>query len=209
MRFFRKLEPASSAPGVDAVAHTGAGVPLGGYIVFSKTRDGFLQAGIGHDRVGIAVAQQHGRAAFEFGGDVLGIDQFAGIADHTCNRLCAAQGDVDGHHGALAETDQREVAVIELEAFKFGIEVGVDQLGSAVVTGFELLGPLVHETVPLAAHGVLIAGIRRVGAGETGMGQGRLQSRCQADQVVTVGAPAMQQHDKLAGFATAGRYDGS
>lgn len=160
--------------GGDAVADAGAGVPLHRHVVFGERGDGMLQAGVGHHGIGIAVGEQHGRAADDLGGKALLVDQHAGIPDHTRHNLRPAQGDMDRHHGALAEADQGQAAVVQAQPFQLGVEIGVDQAGGAFVALLEGCGPLVHEAVPLAPHGILIAGVGRVGAGEAGMGQGAL-----------------------------------
>lgn len=160
--------------GGDAVADAGAGVPLHRHLVFGQRGDGMLQAGVGHHGIGIAVGEQHGRAADDLGGKALLVDQHAGITDHTRHGLRPAQGDMDRHHGALAEADQGEVAVVQAQPGEFGVEIVVDQACGAFVALLEGCGPLVHEAVPLAPHGILIARVGRVRAGEAGMGQGAL-----------------------------------
>ena len=195
--------------GCDAVADAGAGVPLGGHIEAGQDADGMLHAGKGHHGIGIAMGEQDGRAAAEFGGGVFLVDHHAGKSDDARHRPGTAQGDIDRHHRALAEADQGEAAVVEAQAFEFGVEIGVDHGGGTLVALLQDRRPLVHEAVPLAPHRVLVTRVGGVGAGEAGVGQGALQRGCQADQVVAVRAPAVQQHDKLARLALARRYDGS
>ncbi len=160
--------------GRDAVADAGAGVPLHGHVVRGQAGDGVLQAGVGHHGVGIAMGQQHGRAADDLGGKALLVDQHAGVTDHPGHGLGPAQGDMNRHHRALAEADQGEAAVVQAQALQLGIEIGVDHAGGAFVALLEGCGPLVHEAVPLASHGILVASVGRVGAGEARMGQGAL-----------------------------------
>ena len=78
------------------------------------------------------------------------------------------------HHRALAEADERKVAIVQAQPAEFGVEIGVDQAGGAFVALLEGCGPLVHEAVPLPPHGILVASVGRVGTGEAGMGQGAL-----------------------------------
>jgi 1-acyl-sn-glycerol-3-phosphate acyltransferase len=160
--------------GGDAVAGAGAGMPLHRHLVFGQRGDGMLQAGIGHHGIGIAVGEQHGRTADDLGGQALLVDQHAGVSDDARHGLRPAQRDMHRHHRALAEADERKVAIVQAQPAEFGVEIGVDQAGGAFVALLEGCGPLVHEAVPLPPHGILVASVGRVGTGEAGMGQGAL-----------------------------------
>ena len=110
----------------------------------------------------------------------------------------AAQRDVQRHHGALREADQRELAVAEPVARELGVEAGVEHRRARPHAGQQRRRAAVAQREPLPAEGRHVAGLGRVGRDEGGLRQMLGERRGELDQVRAVGADAMQQHHELA-----------
>jgi hypothetical protein len=108
------------------------------------------------------------------------------------------------HHGALAEADQRQCAGRQVVAPEFLVnELRQDRrcfgdADPALVLGLE------REREPLPSR-PLTASFGRVGRNEGGIGQQVLPDAAELDEVITVGAIAMQENDELARRPTGAR----
>ena len=110
----------------------------------------------------------------------------------------AFQADTERHHRALAETDQREGAPRQVVPLELGVEKGIERRGGIGDAAHHLAGIAEGEVEPLPAHGRHAASLGRMRRDEGGMGQELRPFTPQADEVVAVGAIAMQEHDELA-----------
>jgi hypothetical protein len=59
---------------------------------------------------------------------MLGADQEAGKAKDRRRRSRTAETDMQRHHAALAEADQRQLRIVEVQPLELGVEKGVDRL---------------------------------------------------------------------------------
>ncbi len=86
----------------------------------------------------------------------------------------------------------------EALALELGVEKGIEQGRARFDAAQQSVRPPVAEREPLAAEGRHVAGLRPVRRDEGGMRQALGEDGGQADQVLAIGADAMQQHDQLA-----------
>ena len=107
------------------------------------------------------------------------------------------------HHGALAEADQRQRRGRQVAALELGVEEAVEHRRRLVDADPALVGIAEGERKPLPAHRRLAARLRRVRRDEGGLRQQPLPGAADLDQVVAVGAVAVQEHDQLARRARA------
>jgi hypothetical protein len=110
-------------------------------------------------------------------------------------------------HGALRESDNRELMIGQPVALELGIEKRVEHRCRRLDAEQQRLGPAIAQREPLVSerrHVVRFRGVRRY---EGGPGQGRRHRWRESDQIVAVGPNAVQQHDQLAcRIAGAGRH---
>ena len=158
-----------------------------------------------HEIVRIAVDQQRRRPGAQLALQVFAAHEPAREAQHAGTGRGAAIGDVERHHRALAEAHQREVLLAEPERLEPGVDIGVDRVRRAGDAFSDALGRAVAQAEPLPPHGRHVAGLRRVRRGEAGVGHEPPPGLGEADQVVAVGAEAVQQEDQLARLASARR----
>src|SRR5581483_1225237 len=110
----------------------------------------------------------------------------------------AAQPDMKRHHGALAEADERQRRRRKLAAPELGVEEAFENGCRLVDAGPSLLGVSKGERKPLAAHGRLSARTRRVRRSECRIRQQALPGAPEVDEIVAIGAVAVEKDDKLA-----------
>jgi hypothetical protein len=152
----------------------------------------------GNDRVNIAMNEQdRGRRGLVVW-QCLDRRQRAGIAHDRGRRGPSLETDAERQHRALAETDERKRARSEVMPFELGIEKGIERGRGLRDAADELAGVAEGEVEPLPAHGRGTARLGRMGRDEGGMGQELRPFAPEADQVVPVGAVAMQEDDELA-----------
>ena len=109
----------------------------------------------------------------------------------------AAQADVQRHHGALAEADQGELRRRQLVAREFRVEEGVEARTGQVDAAPALVRVAEGEGEPLPAHRRHPAGLGRMRGDEGGVREPALPLPADLDQVVAVGAVAVQEDDEL------------
>ena len=122
----------------------------------------------------------------------------AGIADDRGRSGLPLQPDAERQHRALAEAHQRQRARPEIVLLQLGVEKGIERGRGVADAAHQLARIAEGEVEPLPAHGRRAARLRRMRRDERGMRQGARPFPPQADQVVAVGAIAMQEHDQLA-----------
>ena len=131
----------------------------------------------------------------------------AGIADDRRRRLQPARRDLQHHHRALAEADQREVGIGKPMRRELGIEKGVE-LRRRGAGARPVLVRIAHgQAEPLVARRIPVAGIRRVRRDEGGIGKERRPLPPDLDEIGPVRSDAMQQHDQFPGGTTGERGD--
>src|SRR5882757_3072963 len=102
------------------------------------------------------------------------------------------------HHGALAETYQRQRGRRQVAARKLGVEEALEHGRCLVDTDPALVRIAEREVEPLLAGRRLPAGLRRVRRDERGLWQQPLPGAADLNQIVAIGAVAMQEHYELA-----------
>jgi hypothetical protein len=122
----------------------------------------------GDELVAIAMHQQHRRPRHHL--VFHGIEaaahrqhQQAGIADKCRDGLRPPQPDVQRHHGALAEADERQRVSTEAAALELGIEERVEPRRGCIDAVPALVRIAERERKPFATHGGLAAWMRRMG----------------------------------------------
>jgi hypothetical protein len=107
----------------------------------------------------------------------------------------------------LREAHQRQLMIRQPIALELGVEKSLDQRRDRLHAEPQRVRPAVAQREPLIAEWRHIARVRCIWRDERGTGQQRGHGRRQLDQVLAVGADAVQQHDQLAGRpARARRY---
>lgn len=188
------------AGGVDAVTKSSGQMPL-------ARNPGFLETvarqekRVGRDDIVLAAMdEKHGRrfrARRPIGGEMFGPDQNPGKADDGGGWAFATQASVEGHHGPLAEADKGQFAVVEPVARQFGVEKSVER-GMRLVDAEPALGGIAHrQRKPLAAHRGLPAGLRGMRGHEGRVRQDRLPLLAERDQILAIGAVAMEEDHEL------------
>ena len=109
------------------------------------------------------------------------------------------------HHGALAETDQRQRRRRQLVTGKLGIEKPLQHRRRLVDADPAFVRIAEGQREPLPAGRRLPARLRRVRRYEHRVRQQLLPGAAELDQVVTVGAVAVQKDHKLSRHAGARR----
>ncbi len=153
--------------------------------------------------VAVAVQQQYRRARLDLRAERFGRGQHAGEADDAGELFGATQSNMQRHHGALGEAQQDRLGLVKAVLRHRVVEEALDEgcRGAHAGRGDRRIEP--GDTEPLVAEGIALAGIGRVGRMEHHVGHQRRQHRRKPDQVVAVGAVAMQQHHQMAGLAAA------
>src|SRR5260370_3938956 len=121
-----------------------------------------------------------------------------GRADDRERRRRAAQPHMQGHHRTLAEADERERRGRQIAALELGVEEACKDGRRLVDTGPAFIGIAEGEREPLPANRRLAAGLGGVRGDEGRLGQESLPRPADVDEVVAVGAVAVQEHDELA-----------
>ena len=143
--------------------------------------------------------------------EMLGTDQEAGKSEDRGRRTPTPEADMQRHHRALAETDQRQFRIVEPKPLEFGVQKGVDRAPRldravpALGASARIVRRPVGEGEPLPAH-PRRAALGRVWRNEPNLGHERAPLTAELDKVVAVGAVAVQEHNQLAGSA-GGRRD--
>jgi hypothetical protein len=101
------------------------------------------------------------------------------------------------HHGALAETDEAKRPGRQLVALQLGVEKSLEHRRRFVDAEPALIGIAEGERKPLPPDRRLSARLRRVRRDERRLRQILLPGAADVDEVVAVGAIAVQEHDKL------------
>src|SRR5712692_2830603 len=101
------------------------------------------------------------------------------------------------HHGALAEADERQRVVAEPMPRQLGIEKPIKVGRRGIDAAPALLRIADGEPEPLPPDGSLRAGLGRVRRDEGRLRQDRLPRAADLDQIVAVGAVAVQKHHEL------------
>ena len=124
------------------------------------------------------------------------------------------------HHRPLAEADQSEARIVEAEPGEFGVEKGVERrprrndAAPALIRAARVVGREDVEPEPLPARRRAGAALGRVRRNESGVGQQFPPLPAEFDEVVAVGAIAVQEHDQPLGGgglgieARAGQFSG-
>src|SRR5438105_5308910 len=193
---------------IDAVADAVRKMPFDGNAQCSETARGMKQRLRGNEVILVAVNEQHRRARFDLGGKFFHFglgrpNKQAGIADDCKWRGCAAQSRMQSHHGALAEADQRERRGRQVAALEFGLEKPFQHGRRLVDAEPALIGIAEGERKPLLADRRLTARLRRMWGNKGSVWQQRLPGASDVDEVIAVGAVAVQKYDKLARGARA------
>ena len=200
----QELAAVAQALLVDAVADAVRDVPLDRHAERGQPAGGMKQRLRRDEVVLIAVDQQHRRARTDFGRELVRVGvgrhhQQAGISDDGERRGRPTQADMQRHHGALAEADERQRRGRQIAALEFGIEKLVKHRHGFVGADPALVGIAHRERKPLPADRRLAAGLRCVRRDERGVRQQPLPGATDLDQIVAVGAVAVQEDDELAG----------
>lgn len=192
---------------IDRVRHPGTHRPLHRDPGGLQRRDGCIHRLHRNHLVSIAMDQEDRRPAARLPGQPVGAEQRSRVAQHSGNRALPAQRDVQCGHGALGEPDQRQLVIAQPIRFELGVEEGVNNRRDRLDAEQQGFRSPVAQREPLVAERRHVARLRRIGRDERGTGQPRGQSRRELDQIIAVGADAVQQHDQLTGCAAgAGRH---
>ena len=186
---------------VDAVADALGDVQADLHAVLAQHLGGALGQDMRQHLVAVAVRQQHRRPRLDLVLQHIRPGQHAGEADDAGEWLGAAQADMQRHHRALREADQRGLALVEPVLGHRLVEEGIDERRGAAHAGQRERRIEARDAEPLVAHRIALAGIGRVGRMEHHVGHQRRQHRREPDQVVAVGAVAVQQDHQMAGLA--------
>ena len=142
----------------------------------------------------------------------LGTDQEAGKSEDRGRRARTPEADMQRHHRALAETDQRELRIVEAKPLEFGVEEGVDR-APRLDRAVPALGAPRRDRQAAGWRARTTAGpstrraaLGRVWRDERNLGHERAPLTAKLDEIIAVGAIAVQEHHQLAGSA-GGRRD--
>ncbi len=130
-------------------------------------------------------------------GEMLRPDELAGIAKDRRRRSAAPQPDVKRQHGSLTEADQRQLRIVKAKLVQFGVEEGVEARRRLVDAGPALVLVAHRQREPLASPRRLQAGLGRIGREESRIRHKTLPLLGDGDQIRSIGAIAMQEHDEL------------
>ena len=126
-------------------------------------------------------------------------DQDARKAKNRGRRVLAAQSDMQRHHGSLTETHDRKFRIIQSRRCEFCVQKSVDRRPRRGRAAPALVRVAHRQREPLTTgwrHG---AAVRRMRADEQRVRQPALPLLADLDQVVAVGAIAVQEDHKLFG----------
>ncbi len=112
--------------------------------------------------------------------------------------MSRAQAHVQRQHRSLAEADERQRRGRKIAPLEFGVEEAHEERRGFVNAVPAFIGIAEGEREPLPADRRLAAGLRRVRGHEGGLRQESLPGATDIDEVVAVGAIAVQEHDELA-----------
>src|SRR5499427_6267760 len=188
---------------IDAVADAVGYVPFDRDAERGEPAGGMEQRLRRDEIVAVAVHEQYRRARLDLGRELFRIGigwerQQSGIADDRERRRRAAQPHMQRHHGALAEADERERRGRQIAALELGVEEACEDGRRLVDAGPAFIGVAEGEREPLPANRRLAAGLRGVRGDEGRLRQEPLPRPADVDEVVAVGAVAVQEHDELA-----------
>ena len=189
---------------VDAVAEARAEMRLNGYSRRLESGHRLGQGVDGENRVGVAVGQQDRRPGYDLPGEQVGAGQHAREAEDAGQRPGPARAHVQRHDSALGKADQHQLVLGQPVLGQLGVDEGVEDGRRRPGAGEAGLGGEVLEAEPLEAGGRHVEGKGCVGRDDEGAGQGPLKERGQPDQVVAVGADAVQQNGQLFGRPAGG-----
>jgi len=200
----------TQALAIDAMAESGGEMPLNRNIERGQALRRLKQRLRWNEVVAVAMDEENRRAGFDLGGKFFGIEvgrqyQQSGIADDRHRGSRAAQTDMQRHHRALAEADQRQRGWRQLVPGELGIEKAFEHRRGFVDTDPALIRIAKGQREPLPANRRLTARLGRVRRDEGGMGQHFLPCAADLDQVVAVSTIAVQENDELLGRAGTGR----
>ena len=206
----QKQAPMDEARLIDSMAQPGGHVPLRRDVGFGELFGAVEQGLEGDDLIRRAMDQQHRRrlapdVAGGGAGEMLGADQHAGKAEDGGGRALAAQAHMQRHHGSLAETDERELAVVKARRLKLGVKKGVEAGLGGVDAPPALVGIAHGEGKPLPPRGRHAAGLGRMGGDEGRLRQDALPLLANINQIPPIGAIAVQEDHQLPGRARTGR----
>ena len=187
---------------IDAVAEAGPHVPFDGDARARQRLPRHVQRLDRDQVVRLAVDEQHRRARLRLA-EVLRPRQQARVGDDAGGRRRAPQPHVQGHHAALAEAHQNEPVRRQAIARELGVEKAVERRlgGRHPAPVLARIAQGEREPLQPAVH----AGDRlgRIGRDERRIGQRAPPAVAERDQVVAVGAVAVQQHHQRRGPAAA------
>src|ERR1700710_618686 len=106
--------------------------------------------------------KKYGRLGSNLGGQRVWVRKHAGIADDASEGPRAARSDVQGHHRALAEPNQRKPIVRQAIVSQLGVEVGIQHWRRLADTRGPAANTEVLQRPPLIASWRSWAGLRRV-----------------------------------------------
>src|SRR6202167_3331801 len=150
----------------------------------------------------VPVPKERGRPRLELGGKRVRLalrrhDQQPRISDD-CRRCDgAAQADMQSHHRALAEADERERLRWQPMTRQLGIDEALQYRGRFVDADPALIWIAKGQSKPLASDRRLPASFRGVRRDERRVRQQRLPGAADLDQIVAVGAIAVEKNDEL------------
>src|SRR5690606_30392753 len=148
--------------------------------------------------VEIAVDEANRRLSGLFGAETRRRDQRARERDDAERRLGQRQTDIERHHGALAEADEERLRRPEFGA-RPDVTKALEHSGSG--HGNTLCDALDHvvevDRKPLVAEGILSAAGGRVWREEQGVGEEFGPVLAEADEVLAIGAVAVEDEDEL------------
>ena len=188
---------------IDAVADTRREVPLAGHL---GRRERLRRQEQGVDRnhvVLVAVNEQDRRLGRHLAPEAvrpLSLLQHdhAREADDRGRRPSPSQSDMEGHHRALAEPDESQPGCRKIEARELCLEEAVETGPGRVDAAPALVGIPEGEGEPFPPAGRRAAGLRCVRRHEGGVRQPGLPLAADLDEIVAVGAVAVEEHDELA-----------
>lgn len=122
---------------VNAVPDSLRYVPFHWDIKRSQTLRGVEQRLDRDELILVAVDEQYRRSAANFNGEDSRVAFFRrhkhpGVADDRRRSDRPTQADMQGHHGALAEPDQRERGRRKIMPFQFSVEKAIENRGSGI-----------------------------------------------------------------------------
>ena len=193
---------------VETVAEAGAGVLANGNTGGFETGDRIGQGRDRHHIVSVAVRQKYRRARFNSIGEQFRADQHAGITEDSSHRVGAPEPHMQRHHGALGETDQRQLVLAQPKGGQLRIDEGGEDRRRRLGAREARLGCHFLQGKPLVALWRHVEGERRMRRNEQGIRQNFLKIRGKTDKVVAVRTDAMQHDDELLRIAAGKRRQG-